>query len=319
MTDPRLQMLAIGAGALGVAAAAAGLLRLVSRRGYVTFARELAALLFQPVGWIVLLLLYLFRGYEVVGLLTQAGLGPVDREQFTAAYLQTSSSLLMLLLVPAILTMRSFADEKRSGSLEVLLTAPVRDGEIVLGKWLAAAVYFGLIWLPAILLLVLLGGPQFLAAEFPIQPVLSGYLGIVLVGALFLAVGCFTSSLTDNQLLAALIGILFAFGTLFGPRYVEPFLQLRAAVPDAPGLGATAARVLGDEIWRGDFDGFGALLEVFRDTVLFPFVQRASVGDHLANWFFRGLLNTGQIVFYVVGTGCFLFLTTRSLDLRRWR
>jgi ABC-type transport system involved in multi-copper enzyme maturation permease subunit len=319
-----LALVLLGTG--GLLALGVFLLRLIGDRAYVTWARELGALLFQPAGWIILLLLYWFRSFEIRGLLQRAQMIPVDREQFSAAYLQTGSSVAMLLLVPGILTMRSLAEEKRTGSLEVLLTAPIRDHEVVLGKFYAALCYFAVLWLPAMLLLVVLGGPAYLdlpplepggSGGFALGPLLTGYLGILTIGALFLAFGVFASSLTDNQLLAALLSMLFSFAMLYGPSYTEPLLR-ELQLADAPGFGTVAGQV-GEQLMQGAFSGLGRLAAALRDDVLLPFVQRANIAEHLGLWYFRGLLNTAHMVFYAVGVLCFLMLALRSLEMRRWR
>ncbi len=233
-----------------------------------------------------------------------AALFGIDQEQFATAYLLRPSSFILMILVPPILTMRCFAEEKRTGSIEVLLTAPVRDHEIVVGKWLASVAFFGLLWLPTLFILLALREDAFLGADLAFGPTLSGYLGIALVGSLLLAVGCFTSSLTDNQLLASLAAMLFAALLLFVPGFVAPHLAesgIAQAADTAP-VGA-----------------FDRVLEFAREEVLIPLVRQVDVLDHLTNWFFRGVINSAHVVFYVVGTAVFLFLTTRSLEARRWR
>lgn len=109
-------------------------------------------------------------------------------------------SVIFLFAVP-FLTMRLLAEEARSGTLELLLTAPVRDSELVLGKFLGAlllvlAILACTAIYPAILLLA--GNPDR-------GPILAGYLGIVLQAAAFLAIGLFASSLTQNQIIAAML------------------------------------------------------------------------------------------------------------------
>ncbi len=285
-------------------------LRFLAPRGFTTFKRELGSFLFQPIGWIILVLLYLVRGYEVASLLQRAVFLPIDRDQFAALYLQTSSSSLMLILVPAILTMRCFAEERRTGSLEVLLTAPVKDHEVVLGKWAAALGFFVLLWLPGAVVLPILATGGYLDTQLNMASVLSGYLGIFLVGSLLLAAGCFASSLTDNQLLASLLSMMFAFGLLAGPGYLQPYL--------APGSGSflEAGASDGGEVVASAYDD---LVVWLRDTVLVPVLRQVNIADHLGNWFFRGVLNTSHIVFYIGGSAFFLFLTTRSLEARRWK
>ena len=115
---------------------------------------------------------------------------------------------LLLLLFAAILTMRLLAEEKKLGTWELLLTAPVRDTEIVLGKYLGSLgvllVMLALtLYYP--LLLIWFGDPD-------IGPIVTSYLGLILLGSSALAIGLFASSVTSNQIVAAVVagGILFA-------------------------------------------------------------------------------------------------------------
>jgi len=117
----------------------------------------------------------------------------------------------MLLLV-AVLTMRLLAEEKKLGTIELLLTAPVRDSDIILGKFLGS---LGIVTIMLVLtfylplLLAIFGDPD-------IGPMLSGYLGLFLLSAACLAIGIFASSLTSNQIVAAVV----AGGVLLGLWYL---------------------------------------------------------------------------------------------------
>ena len=119
----------------------------------------------------------------------------------------TNMSVVLLFFIP-MLTMRLFAEEKKSGTIELLLTYPVRDGEVLLGKYLAALTLF------AILLGLTLLYPAIIAsfARMEWGPILSGYLGLLLTGATFLAIGVLVSSLTENQIVAGFgtFGVLLA-------------------------------------------------------------------------------------------------------------
>ena len=111
--------------------------------------------------------------------------------------------ILFLVLVSQALTMRLLAEEKRSGTLELLLTSPVRDWEVVLGKYVASLGAFLVMtlltaYMPILLLRV--GKPD-------VGPMLSGYLGLILLGSALLAIGLFASSLTQNQIVAAIVGV----------------------------------------------------------------------------------------------------------------
>ena len=116
--------------------------------------------------------------------------------------------VLLLLLLAAVLTMRLLAEEKKMGTLELLLTAPVKDSEIILGKFLGSLGIFSVMlaltfYYP--LLLWIFGDPDW-------GPIATSYLGLFLMGCTSLAVGLFASSLTSNQIVAAVVagGILFA-------------------------------------------------------------------------------------------------------------
>ncbi len=111
--------------------------------------------------------------------------------------------LVFLFFVPAI-TMRLLAEEKKSGTLELLTTKPVLDGEIILGKFLAAWALLAAALIPTLLYVVtlaMLGSPD-------LGPVVTGYLGLLLMGAVYIGIGLFASSLTENQIVAFIISFL---------------------------------------------------------------------------------------------------------------
>jgi len=113
-----------------------------------------------------------------------------------------SAPVILLLLAPA-LTMRLLAEETRSGTMELVLTAPVRDGEVVLGKYLASLIFFLFM-----LALTLVYAVVLLRFGNPDRGVLvSSYVGAALFGAAFLAVGVLASALTQNQIVAAVISL----------------------------------------------------------------------------------------------------------------
>lgn len=119
-----------------------------------------------------------------------------------------SMSIILLLIVP-LLTMRLFAEEKKGRTTELLLTSPLTITEIVLGKFLGAWCIYLLLLGLTLHMPILLG----LFTQITWKPLLSSYLGLSLMGAVFLAVGLFASALTENQIVAAVIsfGILIIF------------------------------------------------------------------------------------------------------------
>lgn len=111
-----------------------------------------------------------------------------------------------LFIIPAI-TMRLLSEEKKSGTIELLTTKPIADVEIVLGKFLAAWALVGIALLPTLLYYVtiaFLGGVDN-------GPVIGGYIGLLLMAGVYVAIGLFASSLTDNQVVAFILGFVFVF------------------------------------------------------------------------------------------------------------
>ena len=113
---------------------------------------------------------------------------------------------IFLFIIPAI-TMRLLSEEKKSGTIELLTTKPVSDVEIVLGKFLAAWALVGLALLPTLLYYITIGS----LGSLDNGPVIGGYLGLMLMAGVYVAIGLFASSLTDNQVIAFILGFVFVF------------------------------------------------------------------------------------------------------------
>jgi len=130
---------------------------------------------------------------------------PMDVNEWVVRSNLSNVAVVGLFMVPMI-TMRLFAEEKRTGTIELLVTSPLRDMEIILGKWLAALILYGtmlLISLANMVTLYMYGKPDY-------RPMLLGYLGLLLQGGAMLAIGSYISSCTKNQIVAAVGG----FGVL---------------------------------------------------------------------------------------------------------
>ena len=132
----------------------------------------------------------------------QGGGGPMSINDQIITPLLGFSSTITLFLVPLI-TMRLFAEEKRSGTIELLLTSPVTDLQIILGKWLGAMLLFLCILAMSMINLALL----FAWGKPDLKPVLVAYLGLILQGGCLLGIGAFISSTTKNQIIAG--GVTF--------------------------------------------------------------------------------------------------------------
>lgn len=198
--------------------------------------RELKSYFGAPTVYVVVAMFLVMTGYFFYNLLAtfsvvsmQAQTDPMLARQYQLLNINETVirplfgtvSVILLLMIP-LLTMRLFAEEKKSGTIELLLTFPVDDVDVVLGKYLAClTVALAMIALtfvyPAVVLV--LGQPE-------LAPIATGHLGLVLLATAAVSLGIFTSSLTENQIVAASM----AFGMLF------LFWLISYSVPLAPPL-----------------------------------------------------------------------------------
>jgi ABC-2 type transport system permease protein len=169
----------------------------------------------SPIGYVVIGMYALVFGYfYTIGLswfirqsmqAPQMGAGPMNINQQMIRYVFLNSTIIFLFVVPLI-TMRTYSEEKRSGTIELLMTSPITDYQIVMGKFLGALSLYGAmlgITLIHIGVLFAYGSPEW-------KPILTGYLGLLLLGGCFVSVGLFFSSLTRNQIVAG----MFTFAVL---------------------------------------------------------------------------------------------------------
>ncbi len=181
------------------------------------FRKELVSYFVSPLFYVVsavFLCLCGFFFYTRLVFFVQYGFGYDILGNFWLAFLAGApySISTVLLLVMPLLTMRLFAEERKLGTIELLLTYPLRDGELVAAKFAACAT----------VLIIMLAGTLlypfyvFFLQPFPLLPVLAGYVGLLLLGLSFIACGVFVSSLTESQVVAAIgtLGILLLCGVL---------------------------------------------------------------------------------------------------------
>lgn len=138
-----------------------------------------------------------FVRYSMQAQMMGRGTPPLDVNEIVIRQFLLNIAVINIFLLP-MLTMRLFAEEKRSGTIELLATSPVRDSEIILGKWLSAMALYALLLVISLLDISLL----FAFGKPDLRPVLVGYLGLLLQGGALLAIGTFISSLTRNQIIA---------------------------------------------------------------------------------------------------------------------
>jgi len=176
------------------------------------YRREMLSLWVTPLAWVLLVVFLLLQGtifYSIVVHFTSLADLAVETGPIEAYFGQESVFLLMtLLLVCPALTMRTFAEERRSGTIETLLTAPVTPAGIVLGKYLAVLTTYAAMWAPTVLYVVVLRK----TGSIDWHTVGSSYLGLLGVGAAYLALGTLMSSMSKSQLIALLLAIFVEFG-----------------------------------------------------------------------------------------------------------
>lgn len=160
------------------------------------FRREMNAYFLSPVAYVVIVVFLVVSGYffqKALFITTEASL----------RYSLAISQFVLSILTPVI-TMRLLAEESKTGTIETLMTAPVTDFEVVFGKFLAAWGLYSVMLAPTLIYIAFLswvGNPD-------IGPIISSYIGLILMGAMFVSIGLLVSSLTKNQIVAAVIGIV---------------------------------------------------------------------------------------------------------------
>ena len=238
------------------------------RTFFALWRRELSALFLSPIAYVMLMFFLLVTGCGFYWLVKE------NMEVMRAVQgLMVVIWACMLIVLP-ILTMRTFAEERKNGTFETMMTAPVKDSTVVSAKFAGVLTFFMLMCLPTLLYLVII---RLLAPEvsylIDVKPVIEGYLMVGLIAAAFIALGMLASALTSNQIIAAIstfsvMSILF-FGGLF-----EPHLSKNPMVREVGGYLSSALHLM--EATRGVFDS-RALVFYLSATIFFLFATVKAV------------------------------------------
>ena len=181
---------------------------------------------------------------------------------------------MFLFFVPAI-TMRLWAEEKKLGTMEILMTLPVRDHEVVLGKFCASFCFLILtvaLSLPLVITVAALGNPDE-------GPIIGSYLGVLLMGGAYLAIGLFISSLTENQIIAFIISIVVIFLLI----------------------------IIGEDLLLFAIPGFF--------VPIFKYLSLSAHFDSIG----RGVIDSRDLFYYFSVIGFFLYLNVRKLETGKWK
>ncbi len=187
--------------------------------------------------------------------------------------------IILILVTPAI-TMRLFALEKSSGTFETLMTTPVGDVQVVAAKFSAAVIFYVVMWLPTIAGLFVIRHFTHQSQSLDAGTLCGTCAGIFLSGCLFLAMGCFASSLTRSQMVAAVISLVPGVGL-----FILAFL---------------AQNIPSTDEWQ---------MRVLSSFNLFKQME----------YFTRGVVDTRVVILYASLALFFLFLTLRVVESRRWK
>ena len=246
---------------------------------WILWKREVASSFQTPMAWVILFFLLLITGFNFYAGVTILNHGPTEVTVVESFFNTVFFWFPFLLLFP-LLTMRSYSEEYRSGTVEPLMTAPVRDTQVVLAKFLGAIFLYTVLWLPTTVYFLIFWLQTRLTSAGAVGAYFGAYFLLLLMGMFYLALGCLCSSLTRHQVTAAvmsfaLVSLFFLTGLLtFLAGQVGPFMQ---------GLTVT----------------------------LSPIEQMTQ--------FSRGIIDSRVVVWYLVMTALSLFLTLHAFQSRRWR
>ena len=241
--------------------------------------RELSAFFQGPTGFIIIAAVMFLIGLGFLVVLSGLN-GEATPMPVTQIFYGTYFFWVILLLIAPVITMRSFAMERASGTYESLMTAPVGDWQVVLSKFAGALIFYMILWVPLLICSVVVRFYVGESAVLGLGTMLTSALGILMVGCLYMSIGCFASALTRNQAVAAVSG--FALGVaLF-------------------------------------FTGFFSYFAGDRTDWLSQLARHISLANHMES-FTRGVIDLGAIVFFLSLTGLFLYLTHKVVESRRWK
>ena len=241
--------------------------------------RELSAFFQGPTGFIIIAAVMFLIGLGFLVVLSGLN-GEATPLPVTQVFYGTYFFWVILLLIAPVITMRSFAMERASGTYESLMTAPVGDWQVVLSKFAGALIFYMILWVPLLICSIVVRFYVGESAVLGLGTMFTSALGILMVGCLYMSIGCFASALTRNQAVAAVSG--FALGAaLF-------------------------------------FTGFFSYFAGDRTDWLSQLARYISLANHMES-FTRGVIDLGAIVFFLSLTGLFLYLTHKVVESRRWK
>jgi len=240
--------------------------------------KELNTYFLNPFGWVVLAFVVLMQGLSLSSAMKGFRDTPV-KDSLVFVTFHTPLFWFFFLFIFPLITMRLFAEEERSGTLETLLTAPVRTWQVVLSKYFAAMIFYIILWIPAYFQFKVFSWFTEIPSAYSEGALWGSFLILFLMGSAFTAIGCLASAITSSQIIAGIVTI-----TILVIHYFLGYVTV---------------------IWGDSFTGAG----------LFHYI---SSQQHL-HYFTKGLIDSRPAIYYLSVSAFFLFLTYQVIDLRRWR
>jgi ABC-2 type transport system permease protein len=242
--------------------------------------RELGAAFNALTGYVVVAITLLLAGFGLADMVRRLNGTPTDWAITEMFFADGIVFWFVVILMTPVITMRSFAAEKSQGTYEALMTTPVGEWQVVMAKYLGAFAFYLIAWLPFVAVLVALRQMTQQPSFLDPRAMIGAMTGIACIGASYLAIGIFASSLTRSQIISAMTSLLIGV-SLWA-------VSLRPSINDTSG------------------DRIGRLLD------------HVSVIRHMQD-FARGVIDGRALVFHASCAVLFLFLAHRVVEMRRWK
>ncbi|NLF41601.1 MAG: gliding motility-associated ABC transporter permease subunit GldF [Bacteroidales bacterium] len=239
------------------------------------FKREISNFLSSLIGYIVIIVFLLINGLFI-------WIFPLDYNVLNTGYANIDGLFMLgpfvfLFLIPAI-TMRSFAEEKRTGTIELLMTKPITDFKLIFAKYLAGVVLVFFSLLPTLIYVISIYNLGLPVGNMDMGGTWGSYLGLLFLGAVFVSIGIFSSTITDNQIASFLIGLFFCGFAYIGFEFIYS-LDL-----------------------FGNFD---------------LFIRNLGINAHYLSMS-RGVVDTRDVIYFLSVIAVFLLISKISLESRKW-
>jgi ABC-2 type transport system permease protein len=241
--------------------------------------REVKSFFYSPVAYVVLCFFLFLMGVQFAFCVSLLNKGPTGVTVIQAFFNIITFWILFPLIFPLI-TMRSFSEEFKLGTVESLMTAPLKDWQVVITKWLGCLIFYMILWIPTLLYFAVFDWATKEHAAHAPGAYYGSYLLLLLMGMFYCSVGCFSSVLTKNQIVAAIISLVLILLLFFASL-------LQYVMVDVSGT-------------MQDMFGYFSPME------------------HMSN-FSKGMIDTRPIVWYLSMTAFMLVLTYQVFQTRKWK